>query len=330
MISPPDPLVAVVVVNYGSSYLLQQNLVGLEKHVGAVVVVDNFSDATERRRVLALGRLHGWSVLTPATNEGFGAGMNLGAAQALSLGASTLVLLNPDAVLADGALEALTGAVRRGGRTIVAPTILKPDGTMWSPGLMVVDLENGRTRSARSHAAHGGGSEVLTWLSGACLALGAELWRELGGFDRDYFLYWEDVDLCVRATRADARLEVVDDAVVVHDEGATHTKVAGPAKSPVYYYYATRNRLLFAAKLLDPATRRRWRRTALMAAYEITLRGGRRQLLTSSTPWTAPLRGTLAGLTIAARADRRQRAPGPHAPSRGRPGPDGQGEPRRP
>lgn len=316
----PGPLedAAVVVVNYGSSLLLRQNLVGVEDLVGQVVVVDNFSAAEERAQVLELGRAHGWDVLTPPDNSGFGAGTNSGVARALSRGARSLVLLNPDATVDHPSLHALTDFVERHPRAIAAPRILKPDGAVWSPGLMVVDLADGRTRSARSHAAAGGGGPVMTWLSGACLAISANLWRELDGFDEEYFLYWEDVDLCVRATSIGAQLSVVDEAVAIHDEGGTHASTAGPAKSATYYYYTTRNRLLFADKHLPAGLRRRWRWSAPAAACEIVLRGGRRQLLHSLTPWWAPLRGTFDGLRASRRPGRPARAPHRPRPTRER------------
>ena len=37
------------------------------------------------------------------------------------------------------------------------------------------------------------------WLTGACLAVSKRVWQATGGFDPDYFLYWEDVDYSQRA-----------------------------------------------------------------------------------------------------------------------------------
>jgi GT2 family glycosyltransferase len=39
----------------------------------------------------------------------------------------------------------------------------------------------------------------FSWLTGACLAVSKQVWQATGGFDPDYFLYWEDVDYSQRA-----------------------------------------------------------------------------------------------------------------------------------
>jgi N-acetylglucosaminyl-diphospho-decaprenol L-rhamnosyltransferase len=250
--------VALVVVSYGSSGLLATNLPRTVGDSGVrVVVVDSFSGAEERDAVSRLAVEHGWELLTPATNVGFGGGSNLGAAHALAAGARVLVFLNPDAWTDPAGLSALAAAARSGERSgeraLVAPRILRPDGSVYSRGLTHLHRADGTMSGLRTSP------DDVPWLSGACLAVGAELWTELGGFDEDYFLYWEDVDLSWRAVALGARLEVVDGAHVVHDEGGTQES-RGRAKSETYYRYDIRNRMLFARKNLGPAEVRRWRR----------------------------------------------------------------------
>ena len=96
----------------------------------------------------------------------------------------------------------------------------------------------------------------------------------------------------------------------MHAEGGTQAEGqlrAGQRKSRAYYYYNTRNRMLFAARLLDTDDVRRWRRSAWPVAREILLQGGRRQLLESLSPLTAVVRGTAAGLALSAVELRRRR-----------------------
>jgi N-acetylglucosaminyl-diphospho-decaprenol L-rhamnosyltransferase len=285
--------VALVVVSYGSADLLAKNLT---RTVGdsrvRVVVVDSFSDAGERAAVTGLAADHGWDLLTPATNVGFGGGSNLGAAHALAAGARVVVFLNPDAWTDPAGLAALASAVRSQGRALVAPRILRPDGDVYSRGLTYLRLADGTMSGHRTSP------DDVPWLSGACLAVGEELWGELGGFDEDYFLYWEDVDLSWRALALGARLEVVDGTHVVHDEGGTQQS-RGRAKSETYYRYDIRNRMLFARKNLGRAGVRRWRRALPRAARAVALRGGRRQFVEGIGPWRGVARGVVEALGAA-------------------------------
>lgn len=299
----PDRSFTVVVVNYGSHALLADTLVAtLAADPSArAVVVDNYSGDGERDAVVRLAAEQGWAVELPDTNLGFGGGMNLGVARALRDGATRVLLLNPDAVVRPGGLAALGAALDRDPLTMAAPVVVRPDGSPFSSGTTDLSLLDGTMRATRRRPA-GSTAPVLEWLSGACLALTAELWAATGGFDDRYFLYWEDVDLSLRVQRAGGSLTVVADAEAVHDEGATHDDASrSRAKSATYYYFNIRNRLLFAALHLDAAHVRRWVRTAPRAARAVVLQGGRRQLVTSPDPWRSAVRGTWDGLVLVRR-----------------------------
>ncbi|WP_181164310.1 glycosyltransferase [Microbacterium foliorum] len=280
---------ALLIVNYGSRRLLEENLArtAVPENMD-VVIVDNLSTPEERAELLALSARAGWNLLSPASNLGFGGGMNLAASAAIARGAEVLVLLNPDAYIPEDGLARLVAAGSEPG-TLVAPMVLRPDGGHFSSA-MEVDLATGSLRRAvggRRYAAS------AIWVSGACLAVGAELWNRVGGFDDDYFLYWEDVDLSVRVVAAGGRIKVDESIVAVHSPGGTQG--GGRSKSAIYYRFNTRNRLVFAAKHVPPAAQRRWVRTAPKAAWDILLRGGRRQFVRPlRTLWPAA-RGTWEG-----------------------------------
>ncbi len=298
---------AIVVVNYGSSALLEHNLTRVARDApeAAVVVVDNHTDQRERNRVVELAGDHGWRVVLPETNTGFGGGCNAGAALAIAeLDVDFLLFLNPDAVVDRAALEEMLRVLERAGDAFVAPVIRRSDGRIWFDG-MEVSLADGTMRKG-----DGRKDDALAWLTGACLLAPVGLWHELDGFDERYFLYWEDVDLSVRAAKAGADLIVARDAVAVHDAGGTQQDSArvAEAKSPTYYYYSIRNRLLFAALHLDASRYRAWVRTCVPAATAILLRGGKRQFLRSVSPLVSGVRGTWDGLRLGRRVRRARRA----------------------
>ncbi len=289
---------AVVVVNYRSSRLLERNLAQLPVEV-AVVVVDNYSDDAERTRVRALGAQRGWQVLTPGTNLGFGDGVNLGVARALGDNATTVCVVNPDAVLSLHELEGLVAAARERPRAFVAPRIVDSAGKVTFSG-SEVDLAAGRTRRADIAVAR------HPWLSGACLAFTAGAWQLSGGFANVYFLYWEDVDISWAMLENGGELWIADEVTVVHDAGGTQTSTSSSGKSATYVYYNCRNRLVFAARRLGSEDRRRWIRGSVAYAREVLLRGGSRRVLLSPRYLWAAVSGTLAGLwTVCSTTQRR-------------------------
>jgi GT2 family glycosyltransferase len=293
---------AILVVNYGSSRLLQKNLIPLSAGLpsAVVVVVDNFSTRAERERVSRLCGEHGWLCEPLTDNLGFGVGMNRAAAAAQQLGAQHLLLLNPDAELTPENATRLLEAVRSDSRLAVAPTVLRPDGSVWFGGAELY-LDDGRIRSSGRHLAD---ARTEPWLSGACIMISTRLWIEVGGFSDGYFLYWEDVDLSHRILKTGGRLEVSADATAVHAEGGTQGVGAGSSgapKSALYYFYNIRNRLLFASLHLDSVELRAWQRETFAVAWEVLLEGGRRQLLRSPRPLVSAARGVIAGLRIARR-----------------------------
>ena len=287
---------AVIVVNYGSHELVRQNLgSSLDGLEVSAVVVDNYVSPSEQDAVRRLVAEQGWAGVLSPDNVGFGAGMRLGIERARQDGATTFLLLNPDARLEPGAVMQLLERAHAYPTELVAPLVIRPDGTSFAE-LQDLYLEDGRMRASRVRPADVAESGVIHWVSGACIALSAELWDASGGFDDDYFLYWEDVDLSARVWAAGGTVRIEAAVTAIHDEGATHGfSGRAQAKSPLYYYYNIRNRLLFAAKHLDREGQRRWRRTAPRLALLVLLQGGRRQFLHPGRTIVPALRAILDG-----------------------------------
>lgn len=297
--SPPaNEPIGVVVVNYGSSGLLAENLRSAAE-LGPdvrVVVVDNFSTAGERQAVTRLGRDRGWQVVPLPDNRGFGAATNAGVTAARAQGCVTFLCLNPDARATPDVIAELRAHSMREPMTMLSPLIVSSAGEEEFTG-STLSLRDGRIRGERPGRPRL--PEAQPWLTGACLVAHERLWDLLGGFDEDYFLYWEDVDLGHRALAAGGRLVVRHDLRVVHDEGGTQGEQRGRGKSALYYRYNCRNRLAFAARNLSRRSLLRWMLRTPSVSWEILLRGGRRQLVESPRPSWAALRGTVEGLGIA-------------------------------
>jgi GT2 family glycosyltransferase len=205
------PRLSVVIVNYhqwGETADLVRQLgrsTCLSSGKAEVVVVDNHSPANpiagwlRRRRGVSLRR---WS-----SNRGFARGVNEGCR--LSQG-NWFLLLNADMTVREGFLDGVLALSQhleneRPGAGIVGFQLRNPDGSRQLstgpfPTLVGTFTRLVLPRSRRKYRVIR--TRKLTqvpWVTGCCLLVRRECLQDLGGFDQDYFLYYEDVDLCLRA-----------------------------------------------------------------------------------------------------------------------------------
>jgi len=204
-----------------------------------VIVVDNSSgDGTA---AAARAALPGARVIERTVNDGFAGGCKVGADVAAG---QWLLFLNPDAVIAPDAIEALFGCARRHpGAGIVGGRFIHDDGSadprswwgkpgLWSMvcfafglsslfhGNALLDPESSRPWSAGLQE-----DRRASLVTGALMLMRRELWDELGGFSRAYFMYGEDADFCLRAGARGYRPMVTAKAVCVHEGGKSSSSV---------------------------------------------------------------------------------------------------------
>ena len=286
---------AVIIVNYGDPSLVAGNI---DADVDAdddalVVLVDNFHSDDARASAEALCRERGWLFVASA-NDGFGAGVNRGAAAARRQGHHAFITVNPDAIASVEVLRELARHVTVDPLALVSPFMDTGDGHPHFRGARM-NRRTGQMRSGWSEFDED--PEWANWLSGACLAFSARALDLLDGFSEDFFLYWEDVDISRRAAEQGMRLEIRPDLLVVHDEGGTQEAGSSRTKSPIYYFYNIRNRMLFGRRHRQGRAWARWVLSSPRQSARIWMRGGRRQAFTEPRGLVAAGRGFLAGAT---------------------------------
>ncbi len=85
----------------------------------------------------------------------------------------------------------------------------------------------------------------IFWATGACLMIRADLYKQTGGLDEDFFAHMEEIDLCWRLQNLGYKIQVVPDAVVYHVGGGTLAQ-GNPRKT----FYNYRNNLAMMFKNL--------------------------------------------------------------------------------
>lgn len=107
---------------------------------------------------------------------------------------------------------------------IVCPLLLFPDGTVQSAGGMIDGACQPVHRCLGYRNIHHPSVSLprkVTWGTGAALAIRRSLFESLGGFDEVYRMYWEDVDLCIRAGQEGFDVLYDPHIVLVHSVGST-------------------------------------------------------------------------------------------------------------
>lgn len=229
------PSLSIVVVSYNVRDALDVCLASVASADGArgaqVLVVDNGS--TDGTLAMLDDRWPGVRVLAGGgQNIGFGAACNRGVREA---GGELVLLLNPDTVVTDAALSTLIAAlVTHPGAGAVGPRLVDAGGRpelSFGPAVSPLgELRQQRLMARYARGARGAVERVerwtsepgpRQWLTAACLLIRRTDFEAVGGFDERFFMYYEDVDLCVRLRQRGRDVRFVPSATVQHLRGAS-------------------------------------------------------------------------------------------------------------
>ena len=227
-------------------------------------------------------------VLQQERNLGYAGGMNAGVGRRLAAGAERVLLLTHDVRFAAGDLRSLLDAATlASGFEILAPALYWEGrsfafgGSIDSSGLASLRKELG-----------GGTAEIVEadWAEGSALLVAAGVFARAGLFDERLFMYFEEVDLCRRATRAGCRIGIV--------VGAHAEQRPGFEQRPATYsYLMTRNGLELARRTAGAAGVAHGTGRAAAAAFgQLRVWVGRRSNRVQRRRGRAHLVGTVLGV----------------------------------
>ena len=217
-------------------------------------------------------------------NRGFGAGCNAGLERVTE---AVTALVNPDVELLDDGLSRLARDASAGG-ALLAPRLLNADGSVQDsahplpgrldsllPAILPRRLVPTRYEPWRSQV-----TREVGWAVAACIVGQTEQLRALGPFDADAFLFYEDMELCLRARHAGIPTVLRPDVAVRHLGGASTSRALAGAD-------------------LDLRARRR---------REVVAQEGRARLLIddAAEALTFGLRGAVKGLRGGGKLERRR------------------------
>jgi len=235
-VSRSHPLVSVIVVSYNTREMTLACLRSLASETTVereVIVVDNASSDGSARAIAA--EFPQVRLIAESVNHGFARANNIAACEATG---RYLLLLNPDTVVLDGAVDRLIEFATRtpkasiwGGRTLFGDRSLNPAScwrrmTAWSATCRTFGLDAAFPTSRWLNVEAYGGwdrddERAVDIVSGCFFLIDRHLWDRLGGFDLSYEMYGEEADLCHRARAVGARPRITPEATIVHYGGAS-------------------------------------------------------------------------------------------------------------
>ncbi len=229
---------AIVIVSYNTCEMTLACLASVYAQTQTpfeVVVVDNAS--TDGSAEAIAREFPQVTLVAETVNHGFAPAHDIAVPL---ISAPWLLLLNPDTVVLDGALDKLLDFAKRtpdagiwGGRTVFADGTLNASScwgrmTLWSTFCRTSGLSGLFPASPLMNSEAMGRwprdtERDVDIVTGCLFLLKRATWDRLGGFDPAFVMYGEEVDLCMRAKAAGMQPRVTPDAVIVHYGAASDT-----------------------------------------------------------------------------------------------------------
>lgn len=246
--------VVIIIVTRNNANTIEKCLQSLYREkVIIIVVVDNFS--TDTTIQIIEQKFPEVRLIKLQENIGYGAANNIGIEECLKKTVDYILILNPDAYFLPETLKNLLHVAKsHENKGIFGPTILKNDKkTIWSAGgeldvnrwtaklvgfnetIKIPGIKGTKIPGIFGHQVH--------FVSGTCMLIPRQLLETGLRFFEPYFLYYEDVEFCIKAAKKGFLPFVANDAYLIHDELSERSQF-----KQLKNHYLARNHLLFVER----------------------------------------------------------------------------------
>lgn len=228
---------SIVIVNYNKYELTQRCIESVISTVldikYEIIVVDNCSSNESYKQLKQMNeKYEEVNIIANSQNRGFGYGNNTGVDLCKY---NNILLLNPDVVVLENAISKMLDRIL-GDESIgiIGSKLLNEDLTLQYSCRRFLPLHKfilARTpfkRFIKKSIVETINSKYLMkdydhkeekevdWLMGSCLMLRKKDFLDVGGFSKEYFMYFEDVDLCYKLRKAGKRVLYYPEANMIH------------------------------------------------------------------------------------------------------------------
>jgi hypothetical protein len=204
-----QPVISIIIVNYNTAHIIGSCLKSIEQDLDfplETFVVDN---ASKDESVFLIKKSYPWVQLIESDqNLGFGKANNLAVPKCKG---RYIYFLNPDTQIQSGIFNVMTEFMDTNPQVGLAGTrIVYPDGQEQDS----VQYEYPRHRYAKKQFNNLKGN--IAWVLGASMIARKEIIQSIKGFDERFFLYAEDIDLCLTIRQQGFEIAYIPDAQITH------------------------------------------------------------------------------------------------------------------
>lgn len=230
--------ISVIIVNYKNYELTEQCVNSVIKTVKSklnyeIIIIDNNSQNESFNYLKNKFKEYDFvEVIENNMNVGFGAANNLAASKATS---KYLLFLNPDVVALDDSILSMYNRILEDGNIgLISCKLLNGDMSLQYscrslikfgeflfsrtpmrhliPSKKASAIEDNYLMKDYNHSSE----KKVDWVMGSCMLLSKETFNEVGGFSKEYFMYFEDVDLCYKINSINKEVLYYPEAQMIH------------------------------------------------------------------------------------------------------------------
>ena len=214
----PQPALSISIVSHGQGALVAQLLQDIRTHCAATSLHVLLTLNIEERLLFDIADFpFEIRIISNRERRGFAANHNAAFAQARG---EYFCVLNPDVRFDSDPFPALMAGLSDASVGVAGPLVLGPDGRIedsarrFPTPLGIACKLLGSQRAPDYAIAQA--PVYPDWIAGMFMLWRADVFRQLGGFDEGFFLYYEDVDICIRLYRAGFRVVLIPSVRVTH------------------------------------------------------------------------------------------------------------------
>lgn len=238
------PEVSIIIVNYNTAREIETCLISIQNSKGKsqnleIIVVDN---ASTDNSVKVIKKFFQVKLIQNKENLGFAKANNIGAAAATG---NFFFFLNPDCEIQKDTIQKLLEFAKKNPNSIIGPKLSNPDGSQQGSCYNLPTIWGAikefwlNVKGAYEKFAPTGDKPVkVQAIVGAAMLVSKNIFEKIGGFSEKYFLYYEDLDFCQRATKLGIPVYYHPQAIVTHSLGRAGGNLEHLKKSAKIYHGA--------------------------------------------------------------------------------------------